>query len=87
MVEKRRGASPQSTCRAEGNPGPEKPKNRNVQIRNLAVSGFQTEVFPWTSARDAGAKMLVFFPGLGGPDRSFLPDVRRDIWPKTSTLG
>ena len=26
MIEKRRGASPQSTCRAEGNPGPEKPK-------------------------------------------------------------
>ena len=28
-----------------------------------------------------------FFPGLGGFDRSFRPDVRRDIRPKTSSLG
>ena len=28
-----------------------------------------------------------FFPGFGGPDRSFWPDVRRDIRPKTSALG
>ena len=41
---------------------------------------FQTEVFSWTSARDVGAKMLIF-PGFGGPDRSFWPDVRRDILP------
>ena len=31
---------------------------------------FQTEVFPWTSARDVRHKMLVF-PGFGGSDRSF----------------
>ena len=31
--------------------------------------------------------MLVFFPGFGGPDRSFWPDVRRDVRPKTSSLG
>ena len=47
---------------------------------------FQTEVFSWTSARDVRAKMLVF-PGFGGPERSFWPDVRRDIRPKTSSLG
>ena len=34
---KRRDVSPQSTCRAERNPGPRKPQIRNVQIRNLAV--------------------------------------------------
>ena len=34
---KRRDASPQSTCRAERNPGPEKHHIRNVQIRNVAV--------------------------------------------------
>ena len=27
------------------------------------------------------------FPGFGGPDRSFWPDVRRDLRPKTSSLG
>ena len=32
-----RDVSPQSTCRAEPNPGPRKPQLRNVQIRNLAV--------------------------------------------------
>ena len=47
---------------------------------------FQTEVFSWTSARDVRRKMLVF-PAFGGPDRSFWPDVRRDIRPKTSSLG
>ena len=47
---------------------------------------FQTEVFSWTSARDVRAKMLVF-PGFGGPDRSFWPDVRRDVRPKTSVFG
>ena len=31
-------------------------------------------------------KMLIF-PGYGAPDRSFWPDVRRDIRPKTSSLG
>ena len=38
MIEKRRGASPQRTCRAEGNPGPEKPKtvtSRSVTWRCL----------------------------------------------------
>ena len=34
----------------------------------------------------ARANMLVF-PGFGGPDRSFWPDVHRDIRPKTSSLG
>ena len=47
---------------------------------------FLTEVFSWTSARDVHPKMLVF-PGFGGPDRSFWPDVRRDIRAKTSSLG
>ena len=47
---------------------------------------FQTEVFSWTSARHVRAEMLVF-PGLGGPDRSFWPDVRRDVRPKTSVFG
>ena len=28
-----------------------------------------------------------FFPRFGGPDRSFWPDVRRDIRPRTSSLG
>ena len=28
-----------------------------------------------------------FFLGFGGPDRSFWPDVRKDIRPKTSSLG
>ena len=28
-----------------------------------------------------------FFPWFGGPDRSFWPDVRRDIRPKTFSLG
>ena len=32
---------PHSTCRAERTPGPRKPQNRNVQIRNLAVLGTQ----------------------------------------------
>ena len=45
------------------------------------------EVFSWMSARDVRSKMLVFVPGFGGPDRSFWPDVRRDIRPKTSSLG
>ena len=36
--------------------------------------------------RGVRAKMFVF-PGLGGPDRSFWPDVRRDVRPKTSVFG
>ena len=28
---------------------------------------------------------MLLFPGFGGPDRSFRPDVRRDIRPKTSS--
>ena len=52
-----------------------------------ATPDFQTEVFSWTSARVVRPKMLVFFPAFGGPDRSFWPDVRRDIRPKTSSLG
>ena len=39
MIEKRRGASPQSICRAEGNPRPEKPKtgtSKSVTWRCLA---------------------------------------------------
>ena len=47
---------------------------------------FQTEVFPWTSAQGVRSKMLVF-TGFRGPDRSFWPDVRRDIRPRTSSLG
>ena len=47
---------------------------------------FQTEVFSWTSARHVRAKMFVF-AGFGGPDRSFWPDVRRDVRPKTSVFG
>ena len=30
---------------------------------------------------------MLLFPGFGGPDRSFRQDVRRDIRPKTSSLG
>ena len=30
---------------------------------------------------------MLVFPGFGGPDRSFWPDVRRDVRPKTSYLG
>ena len=48
---------------------------------------FQTEVFSWTSAWDVRSEMLVFFPGFGGPDRSFWREVRRDVRPKTSSLG
>ena len=47
---------------------------------------FQPEVFSWTSARVVRPKMRVF-PAFGGPDRSFWPDVRRDIRPKNSSLG
>ena len=32
-------------------------------------------------------KCLFFSPGFGGPDRSFWPDVRRDVRPKTSVFG
>ena len=46
----------------------------------------QTEVFSWTSSRDVRSEMLVF-PGFGGADRSFWRDVRRDVRPKTSSLG
>ena len=41
---KRRDASPQSTCRAERNPGPRNPQIRNVQIRNLAVLEFLSKL-------------------------------------------
>ena len=59
--------------------------NKRAFVRKLARCFFQTEVFSWTSARDVGAKMLIF-PGFGGPDRSFWPDVRRDIRPKKLPL-
>ena len=47
---KRRDASPQSTCRAERNPGPRKPQIRNVQIRNLVVLDWGN---PWVGDRVA----------------------------------
>ena len=53
---------------------------------NSARSFSDPEVFSWTSTRDVRSKMPVF-PGFGGPDRSFWPDVRKDIRPKTSSLG
>ena len=42
-------------------------------FRALRISPkfLETEDFAWTSARDVRAKMLVFFPGFGGPGRSF----------------
>ena len=46
----------------------------------------QTEVSSWTSAQHVRAKRLVL-PGCGGPDRSFWLDVRRDVRPKTFSLG
>ena len=30
---------------------------------------------------------MLVFPGFGGPDRSFWPDVRKDVRPKTSVFG
>ena len=48
---------------------------------------FQTEVFSWTSAGHVRSKMLVFFSGFGGPDRSFWSCFHRDIRPKTCSLG
>ena len=41
----------------------------------------------WTSGKDVRATMLLFCSGFGGPDRSFWPDIRRNIRPKTSSLG
>ena len=41
--------------------------------------------FSRTSARHVCAKMLVF-PGFGGPDRSFWPDVRREVRPENFGL-
>ena len=59
------------------------PHNRE---RKISPKFFRPKFFSWTSARHVRAKMLGF-PGLGGPDRSFWPDVRRDVRPKTSSLG
>ena len=68
MIEKRRGASPQSTCRGKGNPGPEKPKTvttKSVTWRCLeiarfgALSGVPFETPPLLPA-------LVFLPRLFG---------------------
>ena len=30
---------------------------------------------------------MLLFPGFGGPDRSFRPDVDKDARPKTSSFG
>ena len=54
--------------------------------RNISLKSFQTEVLSWTSARHVHAQMVVF-PGFEGPDRSFWWNVRRDVRPKTSSLG
>ena len=58
-IEKRRGASPQSTCRGKGNPGPEKPKtvtSKSVTWRCLGfiprhtiVSEIIAQLIPQTS--------------------------------------
>ena len=58
----------------------------NVGNGKSARSFSDRSFFSRTSARDVRSEMLVF-PGFGGPDRSFWPDVRRDIRPKTSSLG
>ena len=77
----------------EQNPGPENQDSQHMleQPRGYFPEKnqpevFQTEVFSWTSARRVRAKMLVF-PGSGWPDRSFWPDVRRDVQPKASVFG
>ena len=57
-----------------------------IRERKNQPEVFQTEVFSWTSGGDVRSKMLVF-PGFGVPDRSFWPDVRRDIRLKASSLG
>ena len=53
---------------------------------------FASEDFLFCSLGGGGRYFSIlrkcFFPGFGGPDRSFFwPDVRRDIGPKTSSLG
>ena len=37
--------------------------------------------------RGMSVPKCLFYPGFGGPDRSFWPDVRRDVRPKTSVFG
>ena len=37
--------------------------------------------------RGMSVPKCLFFLGFGGPDRSFWRDVRRDVRPKTSSLG
>ena len=47
---------------------------------------FQTEVF-FVDVRAACLCPMLVFRGFRGPDRSFWPDVRRDVRPKASSLG
>ena len=61
-IEKRRGASPQSTCRAESNPGPEKPKSvtsKSVTWRCLVLVGC-------TPRRSCNSHVLRRFSNIGG---------------------
>ena len=55
MIEKRRGASPQSTCRGKGNPGPEKPKT----VTSKSVT--------WRCLNEVGPKPSRFAPPSPGP--------------------
>ena len=64
MIDKRRGVSPQSTCRAEGNPGPEKTQNRNIQIRNLVVSGCFLSRFGPSGASSGSLRFQIAVAGL-----------------------
>ena len=68
-------ANPQSTCRAERNPGPRKPQNRNVQIRNLAVLDSKSPKLPRRSlATSQELLSLWILEALQGFPRSS-PDV------------
>ena len=50
---------------------------RNVSDRSFFVDGHAA----------CPCQTASFFPGFGGLDRSFWPEARRDVRPKTSSLG
>ena len=55
-----------------------------ICFRNYCVGHAQATTAGYTP-NHVRAKLLVF--QIGWPDRSFWPDVRRQIWPKTFSLG
>ena len=66
--------------------GPIYTPQRKIRERKISPKFFRPKFFRGRP-RGMSVPKCLFFPGFGGSDRSFRPDVRRDVRLKTSVFG